>query len=109
MSTEVRSSKLDTGLSSSGKVVKVDIAVSTPLSLNPSSSSPIVLRAFHALKEVCSLDEDTLFKFRDMFQIPAESRIHLPCLGEKACTFNPGKVCFYEAALLSGLRFLVHP
>ena len=60
MLVEVRSSELDTGLSSSDKVVEVDTAVSTPLSLNPSSFSHSMLRAFHTLKEVCSLYEDTL-------------------------------------------------
>ena len=59
---EVRSRELDTGLSFSDKAVEADTAVSMPLSLNPSSSSHIVHRAFHALKEECSLDEDTLFK-----------------------------------------------
>ena len=109
MSAEVRSSELDTGLSSSDKAVEVDTAISASSSLNPLSSSPTVLRAFHALKEVCSLDEDTLFRFRDRFQIPDDTRIRLSRSGEKACTFNPGEVCFYEAALLSGLRFPVHP
>ena len=61
------------------------------------------------LREVCSLDENTLFRFRDRFQIPDKTRIRLPRLGEKACAFNPGEVYFYEAAFLSGLRFPVHP
>ena len=60
MLVEVRSSELDTGLSSSDKVVEVDTAVSAPSSLNPSSSSNSMLRAFHTLKEVCSLDKDIL-------------------------------------------------
>lgn len=67
MSIKVRSSELDTGLSSSDKAVEVDIAVLTSPSLNPSSSSPTVFRPFHALKEVCSLDEDNLFRFRNRF------------------------------------------
>lgn len=109
MSTKVRSSELDTSLSSSDKAIKVDIAVPALPSLNPSSSSPTVLRAFHGLKEVCSLDEDTHFRFRDRFQIPGETKFRLPHSGEKACAFNPGEVSFYEDALLSGLRFPVHP
>ena len=108
MSTKVRSSELDTSLSSSDKAVEVDTAISTSPSLNPFSFSPTVLRTFHALKEVCSLDEDTLFKFKDRFQIPDETRICLPHSGKKACAFNPREVYFYEAALLSGLKFLVH-
>ena len=63
-----------------------------------------MLKAFHALKEDCSLDEDTLFRFRDKFQLPDETRIRLPHRGEKAYSFNLGKVCFYEAAFLSGLK-----
>lgn len=38
MSMEVRSSKLDIGFSSSDKAVEADTMVSTPSSLNPSSS-----------------------------------------------------------------------
>ena len=109
MSTEVKLSELDTGFSSSDKAVKVDTAISAPRSLNCSSSSPTVLKAFHALKEVCSLDEDTLSRFRDRFQIPDETRIRLPCSGEKACFFNPGEACFYKATFLSGLKFPIHP
>ena len=65
--SEVRSSELDTGLSSSDKAVEVDTAVLAPPSLNPSSSSHTMLRAFHALKEKRSLDEDTLVRFRGRF------------------------------------------
>ena len=103
----MRFSELDTGLSSSDKAMEVDTAVLAPPSLNPSSSSHTMLRAFHALKEVCSLDEDNLF--RDRFQLPDKTKILLPCPNEKACTFNPGEVCFYEVAFLSGLKFPVHP
>lgn len=106
---EVRSSELDTGLSSSDKVVEANTAVSTPSSLNPLSSSHTVLKAFHALKEECSLDKDTLFRFRDRFQLLDETRIRLPRLDEKAYSFTLWKVCFYEATFLSGLRFSVHP
>lgn len=96
-------------MSSSDKAVEVDTAVSAPPPLNSSSSSPTVLSAFHALKEVCSLEEDTLFRFRDRFQISNETKIHLPRSSEKARAFNPREVCFYEATLLSGLRFPIHP
>lgn len=64
---EVTSSELDMNLSSSDKAMEVDIAILAPSSLNPSSSSPTMLRAFHALKEMCSLDKDTLFRFKDRF------------------------------------------
>lgn len=39
MSVEVRSSELDTGLSSSDKAMEVDTTISEPSSLNPLSSS----------------------------------------------------------------------
>ena len=84
MSVEVGSSKLDIGLSSSDKAIESDTTVLVPVPLNPSSSSHTVLRALHDLKEECSLDKDTLFMFRDRFQFPDETRIHLPYLGEKA-------------------------
>ena len=109
MSVEVRSSELDTGLSSSDKVVEIDFAISASPSLNPSSSSHTMLKSFHTFKEVCSLDEDTHFRFRDRFQLLDEARIRLPYPDEKACAFNPGEVCFYKAAFLSGLKFPVHP
>ena len=109
MSVEVRSSELDTGLSSSDKAVEIDFTISASPSLNPISSSHTMLRAFHALEEVCPLDEDTFFRLKDRFQLPDETRICLPHPNEKACAFNPGEVCFYEAAFLSGLRFPVHP
>ncbi|KAK9993614.1 hypothetical protein SO802_023317 [Lithocarpus litseifolius] len=48
--SEVRSTDLETGLSSCSGLVEEDTAVSTPREV----------RAFHALGEVCSLDGDTL-------------------------------------------------
>ena len=56
--SEVRSSELETGLSSSGNPVEGDTAVSTLREV----------RAFHALKEVCGLDADILRRFKDRFQ-----------------------------------------
>ena len=55
--SEVRSSELETGLLSSDKPVEGDIAVSVPREV----------RAFHALKEACGLDDETLSKFKDRF------------------------------------------
>ena len=43
-----------------------------------------------------------------MFQFPKGTSIRLPCLGEKACSFAHGEVCFYEANILCGLRFPIH-
>ena len=58
--SEVRSSELETGLSSSGDPVEGDIAVSTPREV----------KAFYTLKEECGLDAETLGRFRDKFQFP---------------------------------------
>jgi len=108
----VRSSELDTGLSTSDKPVKteVDTATSRPSSSKPSSTKPssTKVRTFHALKESCGLDADTLFRFRDKFQFPNNTRICLPRPNEKACAFAHGKVCFYEVAFFSGLKFPIH-
>ena len=56
--SEVRSSELETELSSSGDLVEGDTAVSTPQEV----------RAFHALEEVCGLDANTLGRFKNIFQ-----------------------------------------
>ncbi|XP_065617430.1 uncharacterized protein LOC136062378 [Quercus suber] len=97
--SEVRSSELDTGLSSSGGLAERDTAVSVPREV----------RAFHALEERCGLDDDTLRRFRDRFQFPDRVRVRLPNEEERACHFFPGEVCFYESAFVCGLRFPVHP
>ena len=54
---EVRFSELEIGLSSSGDPEGGDTAV----------SAPRVVRAFHALKEVCGLDNETVGRFKDRF------------------------------------------
>lgn len=91
----VRSSDLETSLSSSDKPTKMETntAASKPLSFKPFSSIPLSSKkpwSFHALNEPCSLDEETLFRFKD--------RILLPRKNEKACAFAHGEVCFYEGA-----------
>ena len=55
--SEVRSSDLETGLSSSDDPVEGGTTVSTPREV----------RAFHAIEEVCGLDGDTLSRFKDRF------------------------------------------
>ena len=110
----VRSSELETVLSSSDKPVEmeIDTVALKPLSLKPSFSKPsssTKLMSFHVLKEPCGLNEETLFRFKDRFQFPNETKICLPHENKKACVFAHGKVCFYKATFLSGLRFLIHP
>ena len=97
--SKVRSSELDTGLSSSGEPVEGDTAVSTPREV----------RAFYALEEACGLDAKTVARFKDRFQFPARVRVRRPGDEDRAYHFFPGEICFYEAAFSCGLRFPVHP
>ena len=96
---EVRSSELETGLSSSSGPEGGDTVV----------FAPRVVRAFHALKEICGLDEETVSRFKDRFQFPERVRVRRPTNEDRACHFFPGEVCFYEAAFTCGLRLPVHP
>ena len=85
---EVRSSELETGLSSSGDPEGGDTAV----------SALQVVRAFHALEEVYRLDDETVGRFKDKFQFPKRVHVRQPTNKDKACHFFPGEICFYEAA-----------
>ena len=100
---DVRSSELETGLSSN--VESLSKVVDTAASKFPSSSS---LCSLHSLLESCSLKERHLNGFRKRFLFPKGTSVRLPCLGEKACNFAHGKVCFYETSFLCGLRFPIH-
>ena len=71
---EVRSSELETGLSSSGGPEGGDTAV----------SAPGVVRAFHTLEEVCGLDEETVSRFKDRFQFPDRVRVRRPTSEDRA-------------------------
>ena len=95
---EVRSSELETGLSSSGDLEGGDTAV----------SAPRVVRAFHALEEVCGLDDETVGRFKDRFQFPKRVRVRWPTNEDMACHFFSGEICFYEADFTCGLRLPVH-
>ena len=97
--SKVRSSELETRLSSSDGPVEGDTAISTPRAI----------RAFHALEEVCGLDADTVGRFKDRFQFPKGVRVRRPNGEDRACHFFPGEVCFYEVAFTCGLRLPIHP
>ena len=71
---KVRSSELETGLSSSGGPEEGDTVV----------SAPRVVRAFHALEEVCGLDEETVSRFKDRFQFPDRVRVRRPTSEDRA-------------------------
>ena len=97
--SEVRSSELETRLSSSGDLVEGDTVVSTPREV----------KAFHTHEEVYGLDVDTVGRFKDRFQFLKRVRVCRPNDEDRACHFFPGEVCFYEAAFTCGLRFPIHP
>ena len=97
--SEVRSSEIETSLSSSGDPVEGDTTVSTPREV----------KAFHTLEEGCGLDANTLGRFKDRFQFSKRVKVCLPNKEDRACHFFPGEVCFYESAFVCGLRFPVHP
>ena len=84
--SEVKSSELDIGLSSSGEPVEGDTAI-----------------------EVCGLDAETVARFKDRFQFLARVCVRRLSDEDRACHFFPGEICFYEAAFSCGLRFPVHP
>ena len=69
--SKIRSSELEMVLLSNNNPVEVEVDT---VALAPSSSKPpssktskTNTRAFHSLKEKCTLDKDTLFRFRDRF------------------------------------------
>ena len=97
--SEVRSSELETGLSSSEGPVEGDTTVSVPRQV----------RTFYALKEKCGLDADIVARFKDRFQFPARVYVRQPGPEDRACHFFPSEVCFYETAFTSGLRLPIHP
>ena len=97
--SEVRSSELETGLSSSGGPEEGDTTVSIPR----------MVKAFYALEEVCGLDTDIVSRFKNRFQFPERVCVCRPNEEDRACHFFLGEVCFYEAAFTYGLRLPVHP
>ena len=96
--SKVRSNELETRLLSSSGLEEGDTTVSIPR----------VVWAFHALKEVCGLDADTVGRFKDRFQFPERVHVRRPNNEDRACHFFPSEVCFYEAAITCGLRLPIH-
>ena len=84
MGSKVGSGDLERGTSSNigGEGIGVDTATSAPSSSQP--SVPAVVRAFHALKEKCSLKIEVFSKFKDRFQFPEGTRACLPRKDERA-------------------------
>ena len=83
---EVRSSKLETGLSSSDNPVELEVDIA--------ASDPREIKVFHALGEVCNLDDETLSRFRGRFQFPDRLRVrhsyflHIFCHYYLSCSFS---------------------
>ena len=98
--SDVRSSELEIGLSSSNESTNKDfeITVSKPSSsLKSSSSKPSSSSSsipFHAFSESCK-------SIRKRFQFPEGVVIRLPCSNKNACSFAHGEV--------NCLHFPVHP
>ena len=89
---DVRSSELETGLSS--KAESLNQAIDTAVSKLPSSSSSCPLNAF---SKSYYLKKSHLKGFRKRFQFSKNTSARLPRLDEKACNFAHEEVCFYEA------------
>ena len=113
--SDIRTSELETGLSSSGETTDKNfeiVVLKSPSSSKPSSSSKTSSSSsipFHAFFESCLLESRHLKSIRKIFQFPKGVVIRLPRSNEKACTFAYGEVSFYEATFSCGLRFPIHP
>ena len=68
--SKVRSSELETGLSSSDNPMEVEEDIA--------ASGPREVKAFSALGEECSLDVETLFRFSNRFQFFERVRVRHP-------------------------------
>ena len=68
---------------------------------------------FQAWKENCGFSRKDHEKMRDKivskYQFPPLALVRLLKVDERACTFLPEEVCFYESYFQCGLRFPVHP
>ena len=68
---------------------------------------------FQAWKEAYGYSTKDYDKIRDRisnnYQFPSSAIIRFLELDERACTFLPKEVCFYEAYFQCGLHFPVHP
>lgn len=96
MSVEkVRTSKFETGLSSSED--QGALKVSSPFTPHKAWSI------------CCSLKEKDEKRIRNRFQFPSLFKVRIPDDDDRACHSYADEVCFYEADFINGLHFLVHP
>ena len=92
---EVRSSDLETGLSSFDDCVILEAT---------SPSTP-----YKAWTSSCSLSRKDKKRIRDRFQFPNSIKIRISSDEERACHSYADEVCFYKADFTSGLHFPIHP
>ena len=92
---EVRSSKLETGLSSSEDCGAFEVT---------SSSTP-----YKAWDICCALKGKDRGRIRNRFQFPSLVKVRIPDGNNRACHSYVDKVCFYEVDFVSNLRFPIHP
>ena len=99
---KVKSSDLETGLSSSEKTIAQEMDTALSLAIT-----------FQAWKEKCGYSRKDHEKTRDRivskYQFPPLALDRLPELDERAYTFLPKEVCFYESYFQCGLHFPIHP
>ena len=58
---------------------------------------------------LCTLKGKDESRIRKRFQIPPSIKIGIPSASDRACSYFPDEVCFYEADFANGLRFPIHP
>ena len=92
---EVRSSDLETRLSSSNDCV-----------ISESTSVSIPYKAWNILCSPTKKDEQ---RIRDRFQFLDSVKIRIPSNEKRVCHSYADEVCFYEADFTGGLRFPIHP
>ena len=87
---KVKSSDLETGLSFSVKNVAQEMDTTSSLAVT-----------FQAWKENCGFSRKDHEKMRDKivskYQFPPLALVRLLKVDERACTFLPEEVCFYES------------
>ena len=64
---------------------------------------------FKGLRVLCTLKEKDESRIRKRFQLPPSVKIRIPSASDRACSYFPNEVCFYEANFVSGLCFPIHP
>ena len=64
---------------------------------------------YKALRVLCTFKETDESRIRKIFQLLPSVKIRIPGASDRACSYFPNNVCFYEADFVRGLYFLIHP